>query len=210
MIVTALERNRRRRSRIDVYLDGMAAWDVSRITVKKRGLRIGSELSEAEVASIIEEDRQREAGETALAMLARRPRSEREIRRRLTQRKVDDAVADDTVSRLKRAGLVDDVEFAHTFAESRSRISPRSRRLLEQELRAAGIQQDVAADAVSGLSDEENAYRVARGRIRSLSQLDEATFRRRLSGLLQRRGFSWATARRAVDICWAEVARPAD
>lgn len=204
MVITAIERNRRRRSRVDIYVNGIVACDISRVTAKKHELRIGSELSEAALAALIAEDRRREATETAVAMLARRPHSEREVRRRLGRRKLETSIIDETVDRLKEAHLLDDAEFARSFAESRARVSPRSQRMLIQELRAAGVAGETAANAVTDVSDEENAYRVALGRLRSLARLDERAFQQRLSGALQRRGFSWEITRRTVARCWSE------
>lgn len=205
MTITGIERNNRRRSRVDLYINGVVACDISRVTAKKRDLRIGSELSEAELAALIAEDRKREAMETAAAMLARRPHSEREVRRRLTQRKLDEPVIEATLARLKDVRLLDDTEFARSFAESRGRRSPRSKRLLVQELRAVGVDATVAASAVADVSDVDAAYELAQTRVRSLARLEEQAFRQRLSGLLQRRGFGWDVTRSTVDRCWLEA-----
>ncbi len=204
MIVTALERNARRRSRLDVYVDGIVACDISRTTANKRALRVGSDLGAGGVEALIEEDRRREALDTAVAMIARRPRSERDIRQRLKQRKLDPAVVDETIDRLKKERLIDDADYARYMTEVRDRLAPRSQRLLAQELRASGVEQSVAATAVAAVSDEESAYRLASSRLRSLSTLDEQKFRARLAGLLQRRGFTWEVTRTTIDRCWRE------
>ncbi|MBI5288569.1 MAG: RecX family transcriptional regulator, partial [Chloroflexi bacterium] len=150
-------------------------------------------------------DRRRQAVDAAVAMLARRPRSEREVRQGLKRRRLDEATIEETVERLRASRLLDDAEYAHSFAESRGRTSPRSRRLLVQELRANGVDAAVAAQAVGEVSDAEAAYRLATGRMRSLSALNEQRFRSRLGGLLQRRGFGWEVTRQTVERCWSEM-----
>jgi regulatory protein len=194
MFVTAIQPNARRKSRLDVYLDGVAAGDLSRRVARERSLRPGVELSQQQFDAIVAEDRRRMALDTAVRMLARRPHSEREVRRRLKQRRLEESIIDATIERLREAKLLDDAEYARSFAEARDRTSPRSRRLLVQELRSAGVDGVVAAQAVDGLSDHESAYRLAQTRMRALATLDRETFRARLSACC-RGGASAGTSR---------------
>jgi regulatory protein len=205
MFVTAIQPNARRKSQLDIFLDGVVAGNVSRRVVKKRSLRPGLELSHEQFEAIVAEDRRRMALDTAVRMLSRRPRSEREVRRRLKQRRVDETTIEGTIERLREARLLDDAEYARSFAESRDRISPRSQRLIERELRAAGVDGAVAAEAVAEISDEESAYRLAATRLRTFAGLEYATFASRLSSLLRRRGFGWSVSRATIERCWAEA-----
>lgn len=207
MIITAVEPTRKRRGRVDVYVDGVVACDVARAVAIARGLRPGAAVDPAEIDAIVAADRRRAALEMAAAMLARRPHSEREVRRRLTQRKFEPTLVEDTVTRLRELKLLDDAEFARTWTESRDRSSPRGRRLIVQELRAAGVAVPIAAEAASAVSDEDAAYRVGAKKARALASCDYRAFRDRLGSHLQRRGFDWETARATVERCWTELGR---
>lgn len=205
MIITAVEPTRKRHGSVDVYVDGVAAFDVARATAASRGLRPGAAIDEAQIEAIVAADRRRAALEMAAAMLARRPRSEREVRRRLTQRRFDATVVDATVVRLRALKLLDDAEFARAWTEARDRSSPRGRRLIVQELRAAGVAAPTAVEAASAVSEDEAAYRVAEKKLRALASCDYRAFRDKLGAHLQRRGFGWGTARSTVERCWRET-----
>ena len=205
MIITAVESTRKRRGRVDVYVDGIVAFDVARATAAARGLRPGVAIDGAEIETIVAADRRRGALETAAAMLARRPHSEREVRRRLAQRKFETPLIDETVTRLRELRLLDDAEFARAWTESRDRSSPRGRRLIVQELRAAGVAAPTAVEAAAAVSDEDAAYRVAEKKARALTSCDYRAFRDKLGAHLQRRGFGWETARSTVERCWREL-----
>lgn len=205
MIITAVEAAQRRRGRVAVYVDGLAAFEVARTMAASRGLRPGAAIDEAQIDAIVAADRRRAALETAAAMLARRPRSEREVRRRLAQRQFDALLIDETVARLRELKLLDDAEFARAWTESRERSSPRGRRLMVQELRAAGVAAATAVEAAAAVSDDEAAYRVAQKKSRALVSCDYRAFRDKLGAHLQRRGFGWETARAAVERCWREA-----
>jgi regulatory protein len=190
-----------------VYVDGEIAFDVPRDTARKIELRPGRRIESIEIATIIASEQRRQALEAAVGLLARRPRSEREIRRRLMQRKFPAALVDETIGRLYELKLIDDAAFARFWAEARDRTSPRGKRMVTQELRTRGVEATIAVASTEELSDEDAAYRLARRRMRSMRELDYATFRNRLGTLLQRRGFGWDVARATVARCWSELER---
>ncbi len=204
MIITAVERSRRHRGRVDVYVDGDVACELARTLAETRGLRPGASITPEQIAALIADDRRRRALDAAVAMLARRPRSEREVRQRLRQRKFEPELVDATVARLFDTKLLDDAEYARSWTESRDRQSPRGSRLIARELRANGVEAAIADDAASAVSDEDAAYRLAARRLRSLAGLERDVFRNRLGGYLQRRGFGWDTCRSTVERCWRE------
>jgi len=147
-------------------------------------------------------DERQQAHETALRLLAYRPRSEAELRSRLARRGRPPGVIQETVERLREQGLLDDDAFARYWVDARQQSSPRGRRLLRRELLAKGIAVEKAAQAVATVAEEEIARGAAEKKARSLHDLDYPTFRRRLGQFLLRRGFSYETARALVDELW--------
>lgn len=204
MIITAVERSRRHRGRVDVHVDGAVACELARAFAETRGLRPGAEISRDQLAAIVADDRRRMALDAAVAMLARRPRSERELRQRLRRRSFEPELVEQTMARLRSTNLIDDVEYARAFTESRDRQSPRGSRLIARELRANGVDAAVADRAASAVSDEDAAYRLASRRLRSLAGLEYDAFRNRLGSYLQRRGFGWEVCRSTVERCWRD------
>lgn len=207
MIVTDVQPVPKRRGRVEIYVDGVASFEVARATAASRRLRPGLAIDQSEIAAVVAADRRRAALEMAASMLARRPRSEREVRRRLAQRGFAAALVEETANRLRELKLLDDAEFARTWTEARDRGSPRGRRLIVQELRAAGVALPTAVEAAAAVADEDAAYRVAIRKIRALTSCDDRAFRDKLGSHLQRRGFDWETARATVERCWRESGR---
>lgn len=205
MIITAIERQKRR-PRVNVYgEDGRFAFALALHLAQDAGLHPGMELNEAQVTALEEADAGHSAYDIGLRLLTYRPRSETEMRRRLGRRGIGLRLIDETVRRLKERGYLDDEAFARFWTETRDTTSPRGRRLIVRELRAHGVDADTAAAATASVSDEEAAYRATSRRLYAFRGLDRDTFRRRLGGFLVRRGFSYDVARRTMDRCWQEV-----
>jgi regulatory protein len=205
MIITSIEKQKRR-ARVNVYGDGgRFAFALALHLAEDAALHTGMELSEAQVNALQEADARHSAHEAALRLLSYRPRSEKEMRRRLGRRGISLRLIDETVRRLRERGYLDDEAFARFWTETREATSPRSRRLIAQELRAQGVDTETAAAATVSVADEEAAYRAASRRLHAFRGLDYDTFRRRLGGFLVRRGFSYEVARRTMDRCWQEA-----
>ncbi len=204
MIVTAVERMPKRPGRAQVFIDGVAAFDVPRDTATKRELQPGRSIDRAEIDAIIAADVRRQAMDAAVGLLARRPRSERELRRRLAMRRVSPDLADETIERLRALKLIDDAAFAQSWTETRDRTSPRGQRLIVQELRGHGVETALARDAAGDVDEADAAYRLASPKAARMGDVAYPAFASRLGGLLQRRGFGWDVARSTVQRCWQE------
>jgi regulatory protein len=204
MRITAIEKQERR-PRVNIFTDGVYRFSLSLAVFGESGLQVGAEVREADVIQLEAADARYVAYQAAVRLLSYRPRSEKELRRRLRQRSVAETVVDETIEKLKRQGYVDDTAFAQSWVASRNQISPRGKRLLTWELRAKGVAAETAAEAAAGTSDEDAAYRAALKRVRSLRTDDPVEFRRRLGDFLVRRGFSWDVVRTTVDRLWSEA-----
>src|SRR5205807_3179083 len=89
--------------------------------------------------------------------------------------------------------ILNDSLFSEAWVESRARSKSIGRRRLETELRVRGVDKtaiDAALDTLNPESEIENALRLAEKRARSEDLRDSAA-RRRVTGYLQRRGYSW-------------------
>jgi regulatory protein len=196
-VITAIEPQvRGGGTRANVFVDGRYAFSLA--IELAAGLRVGSAVDAQTSSRLLNEDQRARVYDAALRFLGARPRSEREIRARLAKHQFAPEMVDGAIERLRRIGLVDDAAFAEYWVEQRQTHRPRGGRLLKQELRAKGIDVETAAAAIPVNDDADDAYRAAQRKAHSLRALDERTFKQRLGGFLQRRGFDYETTRSVV------------
>ncbi|MFO7918878.1 MAG: RecX family transcriptional regulator [Anaerolineae bacterium] len=200
--VTALKAQRKRRNRVNVFLNGDYAFSLQRILAGR--LRVGQELTEEEIAELKAEDVREMAYERCLHYLSYRPRSVWEMRQYLQKKGVDEETIDEVLQRLSRANLVDDVEFVRFWIENRKQHRPRGPWALRDELRRKGVPRDIIDSVLEDedLEQKKGAMRVAEKKLRRLRGLDERTFRRRMWGYLKRRGFDYEICRQVTDHFW--------
>lgn len=200
--ITAIQVGKSRGKRVNVSLDGRFAFSLAAEVVLREGLRVGKELSAAEIEALAGTDRFHRCLNAALRYLSYRPRSEFELKERLQRRGFDGDSMGAVLTRLKEQELVNDVAFAQFWKDNRESFSPRSKRLTGLELRRKGVDEDTIAQVVDVIDDDDSAYRAALSKARSLSLSDYQDFRQRLAGYLRRRGFSYGVINHAVERVW--------
>jgi len=135
------------------------------------------------------------AKNTAYRLLTYRPRSGAEIEAKLRDKEFDDVIVRQVLSDLGRLGYVNDRQFARQWTEGRIRLRGFGRRRIEQELKAKGVGREIIGDVfmeVFGDGTElETAKQAVEKKHIAMKALDPETRRRRLAGLLERKGFSF-------------------
>lgn len=154
-----------------------------------------------------ERDESQRCSHAALRYLSFRPRSEAELRFRLSRRGFDSETIAHVLTKLKEQHLVDDVAFAQFWRNNRQAFSPRSRRLIEQELRSKGVAAETISEVTAGLDDELQAYEAAQRKLRHAKGLAYPDFCRKLGAFLRRRGFNYEIIRHTIDRAWKEVGK---
>ena len=138
----------------------------------------------------------------AFRMLGRRAVSRQRLIERLRRKGHAPEAAAAVADELAAKGLIDDAAFAATIAASASRRA--GKRLVESKLRARGIDRATAAKASTDAAKERDALQdaLALGRTRFKRMSDRLTpdaKRRRLYGLLARRGYDSDVCRQVID-----------
>ena len=201
--ITAIKLQKRNPHRVNIYMDGEFAFGISRIIAG--WLDIGHELDDEEIISLQAKDEEEVAYQRALKFISYRIRTEDEIRRNLTKHSIRSEVISDVLNRLRRNGLVDDIQFANSWVENRNEFRPRAHRMLTYELRKKGISDEVILQSLDSTTpDEELAFKAAQNQFHKYEEFEWSDFRRKLSGFLARRGFSYTIISLVVDQVWAE------
>ena len=141
-----------------------------------------------------------EALNTAVAMLARRACSRKEIRDKLLSRGWCEETADMVLTKLDQKNLLDDRDFSEQWTRYRSSGRYGTNRIY-RELRFKGVDEETARAAVGSLDEEDQLNAAADFAARSAARCkpgeDIRKSRNRVMQALVRRGFSWEIARAA-------------
>jgi regulatory protein len=199
--VTAIEAQRRDPNRYNIFIDGDFYIGIRSDVLLDSGIAVGDSLSAQKVEEIVRREQIAGGLDVAYRLIAQRARSEREVRDRLRQRGADREVIELVLDRLRELRYLDDQEFARTWVDNRQTHHPRSRRLLEQELRQKGIDRSTVDQILdeTPFDEVEVATEVGRQRLRKLAGLPEDQQREKLTGFLGRKGFDFQTVKQVLN-----------
>ena len=142
-----------------------------------------------------------DAYEAALTSLERCDRTARDLTLSLKRRGYVEPAAQAVIERLTENGLIDDARYARRLAENQSG-KPVGLYAFKRKLRAKGIGEDDAEEALEAFDDEQQqaaAKLAAEGLYRKYAALPRREARAKLSQALARRGFGWDAIQSAVE-----------
>jgi regulatory protein len=144
-----------------------------------------------------EKNKEIEAADAAKQVLLRRlsnaPRTRKELAKDLKDKDISDEVANVALDRFEEVGLINDQALALNYVSSQHERKGIGKNALRQQLRAKGVSDDVALEAISQISDDQEfqaAFALACKKIRSLQKDDAKTQLRKIVGVLARKGYS--------------------
>jgi regulatory protein len=201
--ITALETQKRNPDRLNVYLDGEFAFGISKFV--GAWLSVGQSVTEDKIRELTDQDEREKALQTALKYIGYRPRTNLEVKKKLEKAGYEAEITASVLSELNEKQYLNDREFARQWVDLRSESKPRGRFLLSIELRTKGIPDDIIESVLSAIPEEKRlAEEFGEKYMRRLTDVDQETFIRKMSGALQRKGFSYSVTKEVVGKLWKQ------
>ena len=202
-LITQIVEPKGRPNRRRIYLDGKFAFSVKLNVVARFRLREGLELSSQQIEAIEQGEIRQECLDQAMKYLSGRLHSREELRKKLSRQEYSAAMIDEVLEELKRLGYLDDERFAKTKALSAAQHKHHGPRRAMMELMRAGVKKDVAEVAVGEVYESNDnvaeARKLAMKQAERLKQLDPQVAKRRLVGMLARRGFDYDSIKPVIE-----------
>lgn len=127
-----------------------------------------------------------------------RGRSEKELRKKFTEKDIAEEIAATVIERLKANGFIDDVKLASSLARYAGEHKQMSVSGTRKLLNDRGISRELAEEAVKDIDDTENAKKLVNKKLRHVAGYSPETITKKLYGLLSRKGYSYETIKKTL------------
>jgi len=158
------------------------------------------------------EEARQAAYATALRLLAGREMSTARVRDRLRTRGFPDEAVESAVTRLTRAGVLDDRRAVQAAARTLVSVRMRGRYRVDRELERLGFDRalidQAVRDVLEAVDESVLVARVVESKMRGGKTLADAAAYRRLFAALLRKGFPGSLIRDALKPHWLRSAPP--
>ncbi len=182
-----------------VFLDDEFRFSLTDLALSSGGLRVGRELTEADVEAWRKQSGESKALGYGYRYLASRARSASELGSYLRRKGFEPTEIEYVTKRLMEERLISDEQFAKDWVDMRQRTSPRSKQRLTAELRKKGLSTeniDEALVVVAGDQIITIARIVENKRLRDKYKNEPS----KLVAYLARQGFGYSDITNAINL----------
>lgn len=187
----------KRGDRVNIYLDDAFGFGITQNALVENGLFIGKELTVKEIEFLESSDQISKCLDKAYRFLSYRPRSEKEMRDKLSER-FDKTTVNKAVTKLKKLKYINDRNFTDFWIENRS--NSRGPALLQSELISKGIDREIIREAISKIDRQDVTARALALVVskRKYHNLDRRELYQKVAPYLARRGFDYDIIRSVI------------
>ncbi len=159
--ITGIE-PQKRKGRYNIFLDGDFAFGADKETIYTFGLRKNDELTENKINEIKEYDEFNFGKKIAYRFLNYKPRTEKEIKKKLKENKISEKSIEKIITILKDLKYLDDNQFAKLYLEDKLSNNPKGKRVIAMKLAEKGINKDVINNVIESRYSEEKEIKKAK------------------------------------------------
>lgn len=199
MKITKLEEQKKNKNKYNIYVDGEYHSSIEKEVLEEIKLTEGMELQQDEFEQRMDIIQYKSALRTALHILARSPRTEAELKRKLKEKRYAEKSIAQVLDYLVSIGYINDVSYTESFIGAMRNNSGVSTRSLYYKLAGKGISSDVIEQKLqeAKIDDYASALSAAQKKLPSLKG-DRNEKTSKLLGYLYRKGFGAEICRRVI------------
>ncbi len=189
MKVTDIKQQVKRQARYSIFVDNKYSFSLSESELMSSGIKIGKEYSKEDFDKLKQTAVLDKAYMRVLDLLARRARSEWEIRDYLKHKDYDNSAIDQIINKLTEKGYIDDQKFARAWVDNRRLLKSVSKRKLWTELKQKHVADDIIKIVLEDdATDERQVIRDLVAKKRQQTRYQDDT---KLMQYLSRQGFKY-------------------
>ncbi len=197
-IITKITTQQKNQERYNIFIDSgngeEYAFSVDSDVLIKFQLKKGMELDDFSLLEIQYQDDIRKAYNTAVHYLARRIRSEKEIRDYLNRKDIDAPIINEVIHKLTVQQYINDLEFALAYVRTQANTTDKGPDLIRRELKEKGIAEERVIQALTEFPLEqqiEMAAKLGEKFFHKQSKDSLKIQKQKLEQLLLRKGYSF-------------------
>ncbi len=160
MHITSIEKNSRNKDRLSVYVDESYLFSISEEDYIRLNLYEKREITQEEIDYIKTNLNFNSAKYFAIRHLALRIRTEKEVRSRLEHMGYDVLTVNNVINELKAMGYLNDRIYVQKYLYDRSKLKPKSKKMLRAELQSKGIREELIQSELDEMEIDEAALAV--------------------------------------------------
>ena len=193
-IITKIEVGKRNKERVNIYIDNEYAFSISAELVYKENIKVKDEINVERLKKLADEDNYIKCKNSALKIIERTYKSEKELRDKLVLKGYDDHIIKLTINFLREYNLLNDTNYAKMYVKDRSRNQGKNK--IKYKLIQKGIDENIIEEELNKIDKDEIkevAYEMALKKYRVLSKRENDNYKltQKLYRFLMGKGYDY-------------------
>lgn len=202
MLITKLVINKKNTNLVDIYIEDEYFATLNNTDVFNLKLIKGKDISFEDIREIKYKENYQICLSKAINYISYKPRTKKEVERKLKQDNFDDYVIENVINKLKEYNYIDDKKYIESFINNKLSSKPIGKYRIKQELIDKGIDRVIIEEKISEyeIDDLHNIIMLIKKKIKDKNQINEIKYKRRLINFLLRRGFDLSSINKGIDL----------
>lgn len=199
MIITSIEKSNRNPSMAKVCIDDKTEFVLPIKRIDTLNLAIDKSIEQETLEYILKNEVYAAAKSAAVKYLTLKLRTSSEVIEKLRELEYPDTTIELVISDLTEIDYINDYRYAVRYISEKTKLKPKSMKLMSMELSFKGISDDIICRAAEEFNlDEENiASELLRKRYSKYGEFDE-TIIRKMKSYLANKGFNYNQISKAI------------
>lgn len=199
--ITKIEAQKRTKDRVNIYIDESYAFSVSAELVYRDGLRKDLEINEEKLKEVVKEDNIIKCKNTALRIVERSYKTEKEIIEKLFEKGYEKDEIDKTLEFLREYKFINDEAYTRMYVKDRAKTQGRGK--IKYALMKKGVDHENIESALETIDKDEEkeaALELARKRYLVISKRESDKYKlwNKLYRFLVGRGYDYSLVKEIV------------
>ncbi|MFQ9673522.1 MAG: recombination regulator RecX [Clostridium paraputrificum] len=199
--ITKIEAQKRTKDRVNIYIDEAYAFSVSAELVYREGLRKDLVINEEKLKEVVKEDNIIKCKNTALRIVERSYKTEKEIKEKLFEKGYEKDEIDKTLEFLSEYKFINDEAYTKMYVKDRAKTQGRGK--IKYALMKKGVDQEDIESALETIDKDEEkeaALELARKRYLVISKRESDKYKiwNKLYRFLVGRGYDYSLVKEIV------------
>ena len=199
MIITSIELSKSKPVMSKVYIDEELSFCLPQKRVSVLDLYEGKTISPETLEYILNYEVYDAAKSTAVNFMALKLRTSYEINEKLMELGYEEDIVIRVIENLTEIDYLNDYQYAEKYISEKSKLHPKSSKMLFMELKNKGISDEIISSALKEieLNDENVAFELLKKRFSKYTSFDEKLIQKMRTFLLGR-GFNFSQISKAI------------
>ena len=200
--ITKIEVQKKNKKRCNIYIDGEYSFSVGNELIYKQKLAINTIVDESKLLEISKEDNYLKCKETALRIIERSYKTEKEMKDKLIEKGYEEEEINKTILFLNEYKFIDNKAYAKMYVNDR--LKSQGNNKIKYALQRKGIEDYIIEEVISEINNDEQeevAMEIGRKKYKQIikKEKDKYKIKNKLCVFLVGRGYDYSLAKKVVD-----------